>query len=207
MIRRPPRSTLFPSTTLFRSTPALGGGLADKLPAERGDLPLAAAQAAGYLEQTDLPPADYLRRFRAHRTTLLTRGDVVGYSGRIDTAWSLSLERLRDQDPAAVQLLELAAFLAPEPIPLTLFGEHAELLEEPLRITAADPDALTDTVSALVGYSLARRSPDGFQLHRLVQAVIRYQLDPDRQQATAERVVALLAAAHPGDPEDRKSVV
>jgi TIR domain-containing protein/tetratricopeptide repeat protein/NB-ARC domain-containing protein len=182
--------------------PAMSEELADKLAAELGDLPLAAAQAAGYLEQTDLPPADYLRRFRAHRTTLLTRGDVVGYSGRIDTAWSLSLERLRDQDPAAVQLLELAAFLAPEPIPLTLFGEHAELLEEPLRITAADPDALTDTVSALVGYSLARRSPDGFQLHRLVQAVIRHQLDPDRQQATAARVVALLAAAHPGDPED-----
>jgi hypothetical protein len=40
---------------------------------------------------------------------------VVGYSGRLDTAWSLSLERLRDQDAAAVRLLELAAFLAPEP--------------------------------------------------------------------------------------------
>jgi hypothetical protein len=32
--------------------------------------------------------------------------------------------------------------------------------------------------------------------------VIRHQLSPDEQQATAERVVALLAAAHPGDPED-----
>jgi hypothetical protein len=182
--------------------PALSEELADKLAAELGDLPLAAAQAAAYLEQTDLPPADYLRRFRAHRTTLLTRGDVVGYSGRIDTAWALSLERLRDQDAAAVQLLELAAFLAPEPIPLWLFGGHPEQLDEPLHGTAADPDALADTVGALVGYSLARRSPDGFQLHRLVQAVIRHQLDPDRQQATAERVVALLAAAHPGDPED-----
>src|SRR3712207_6939104 len=162
MIRRPPRSTLFPSTTLFRSTPALGGGLADKLPAELGDLPLAAAQAAGYLEQTDLPPADYLRRFRAHRTSLLSRGDVVGYHGRIDTTWALSLEKLRDQDPAAVQLLELAALLAPEPIPLSLFGRHADLLEEPLRVAAADPDALADTVGALVGYSLARRHPDAF---------------------------------------------
>src|SRR3712207_3928533 len=179
MIRRPPRSTLFPSTTLFRSTPALGGGLADKLPAERGDLPLAAAQAAGYLEQTDLPPADYLRRFRAHRTTLLARGEVVGYAGRVDTAWALSLERLGGEDPAAVQLLELAAFLAPDPIPLSLFGEHAELLDEPLRATAADPDALADALGALVGYSLARRHPDAFEVHRLVAAVIRHRLPPD----------------------------
>src|SRR3954454_12410145 len=95
----------------------------------------------------------------------------------------------------------MAAFLAPEPVPLTLFGDHAELLEEPLRSTASDPDALTDTVGALVGYSLARRHPDGFQLHRLVQAVIRHQLPPDRQQATAERVLALLAAAAPGEPD------
>jgi hypothetical protein len=182
--------------------PALDEELADQLAAELGDLPLAAAQAAGYLEQTDLPPADYLRRFRAHRATLLPRGDVVGYAGRLDTAWALSLERLRVEDSAGVQLLELAAFLAPEPIPLSLIGDRTELLGEPLRATATDPDALADTLGALVGYSLARRHPDAFQLHRLVQAVIRHQLPPDRQHATTQRVVALLAAAHPGDPEN-----
>ncbi|WP_222271005.1 FxSxx-COOH system tetratricopeptide repeat protein [Modestobacter marinus] len=189
--------------------PGLDAELANQLAAELGDLPLAAAQAAGYLEQTDLPAADYLRRFRARRASLLARGDVVGYSGRIDTAWGLSLERLRDEDPAAVQLLELAAFLAPEPIPLFLFADHPELLGEPLRSTAAEPDVLADTVGALVGYSLARRhcAPphgdcEGFQVHRLVQAVIRHRLPPDRQHATGQRVVALLAAASPGDPED-----
>src|SRR5205814_112017 len=118
---------------------------------------------------------------------------------------ALSLERLSGEDPPAVQLLELAAFLAPEPIPLTLVSEHAALLEEPLRATAADPDALADTVGALVGYSLARRHQDGFQVHRLVQAVIRHQLPADRQQATAEQVVALLAASAPGDPENPAS--
>jgi hypothetical protein len=139
--------------------PTLEEEVADRLAAELGDLPLAAAQAAGYLEHTDLPAVDYLRRFRTRRADLLARGDVVGYSGRLDTAWALSLERLGCEDPAAVELLELAAFLAPEPIPLSLVGEHAELLDEPLRSTAADPDTLADTVGALVGYSLARRSP------------------------------------------------
>src|SRR3954467_6808715 len=110
--------------------PALDEELADKLAAELGDLPPPAARAAGYLEQTDLPAADYLRRFRTRRVTLLTRGDVVGYAGRIDTTWALSLERLRAQHPAAVALLQLAAFLAPEPIPLALIGGHPELLDE-----------------------------------------------------------------------------
>src|SRR3712207_1864083 len=75
--------------------PALSDELADKLATELGDLPLAAAQAAGYLEQTDLSAADYLRRFRTRRATLLSRGDVVGYSGRLDTTWALSRHRPR----------------------------------------------------------------------------------------------------------------
>jgi DNA-binding SARP family transcriptional activator len=181
--------------------PDLDEELADELADELGDLPLAAAQAAGYLEQTGLPPAAYLRRFRTRRATLLARGEVLGYSGRLDTTWALSLERLRGEDPTAVQLLELAAFLAPEPIPLFLFTGHADVLGEPLR-RVTDPDALDDTVGALVGYSLARRSPDGFQVHRLVQAVIRHELPPDLQQSCGRRVAALLAAASPGDPED-----
>jgi DNA-binding SARP family transcriptional activator len=191
---------------LLRSRiPALDTELADKIAASLGDLPLAAAQVAGYLEQTNLPAADYLRRFRTCRADLLARGDVLGYQGRIDTAWALSLERLGRDDSAAVQLLELAAFLAPEPIPLSLVSDHARVLDEPLRTTAADPDALADTVGALVGYSLVRRHPDDFQVHRLVQEVIRRQLPPDRQRTTAAQVVALLAAASPGDPEDPAS--
>ena len=107
--------------------------LADELAAELGDLPLAAAQAAAYLEQTGLPPAAYLGRFRTRRASLLAKGDVLGYQERLDTTWTLSLERLRTDSPAAVPLLELAAFLAPEPIPLSLFSAHPELLDEPLR--------------------------------------------------------------------------
>src|SRR4051812_1153674 len=159
--------------------PTLDEELADKLAAELGDLPLAAAQAAGYLEQTDLPAGDYLRRFRTRRATLLARGEVLGYSGRIDTAWALSLERLGGEDPAGVQLLELAALLAPQPIPPWVSGAPPALPAQPRRPPPADPDALADTLGALVGYSLARRSTDGFQVHRLVQAVIRHRLSCD----------------------------
>src|SRR5688572_31821539 len=36
MIRRPPRSTLFPYTTLFRSSPDVGGHLSDELTIDAG---------------------------------------------------------------------------------------------------------------------------------------------------------------------------
>ena len=175
---------------------------ADKLAAELGDLPLAAAQAAGYLEQTGLPSSDYLRRFRTHGAGMLAAGDVLDYRGRVDTTWAISLERLHTVNPAAAALLEISAYLAPEPIPLTLFTEHPELLDEPLRTAAADPDTLADAVGAVIGYSLARRHRDGFQVHRLLQTVIRDRTPLPQQDHRGATALALLAAAYPGDPDE-----
>ena len=178
---------------------------ADKLAAELGDLPLAAAQAAGYLEQTGLPPGDYLRRFRSHRVGLLAAGDVLDYQGRVDTTWAISLEQLQQVNPAAVALLEIGAYLAPEPIPLTLFTEHPELLDQPLREAAADTDTLADAVGAMVGYSLARRHPGGYQIHRLLQTVIRGRIPPAQRDDRAAAALELIAAAHPGDPDEPRN--
>ena len=181
--------------------PEMESGLTQELAEELGDLPLAAAQAAAYLEQTGLPPVEYLRQFRARRAGLLAHGDVVGYKRRIDTAWDLSLERLREVNPAAVELLEVSAFLAPEPIPLTLFTGHPALLSGTLRTSAlAGSDVLTDVVGAAVAFSLVQRHQNGFQMHRLVQAVIRHRLAPERQDAVGSLAVALLSACNPGDP-------
>ena len=187
-------------TRIPRIEPALAHGLA----AELGDLPLAAAQAAAYLEQTETTPADYLRQFRAERAHLLAKGDVIGYQRRIDTAWSLSLERLRKMEPAAVELLEMGAILAPEPIPMTLFTTHPELLSGSLGVAAAAGfDRLADVVGAAVAFSLVQRQQDTFQMHRLVQAAIRVNLPVDRRRELESLAVALLAAypaGHPSDP-------
>jgi len=191
------------TVTLLRARiPAMTVEVADNLAAELGDLPLAAAQAAGYLEQSGLPPSDYLRRLRSQRAELLAYGDVLDYQGRVDTTWEISLERLRAASPAAVALLNVSAFMAPEPIPLSLFTEHPGLLDEPLRTVATDPDSLDDVVGAMVGLSLAHRHKDGLQIHRLVQAVIRHHLPAVRHEEARAQVVALLTASDPGDPTD-----
>ena len=181
--------------------PEMTPDVAEKLAAELGDLPLAAAQAAAYLEQTDLPAPDYLRRFRTRRAALLSHGDVLGYQGRVDTTWALSLERLRATDPTAVALLEVSAFLAPEPIPLTLFTGHPEFLDGPLQTISADPDTISDAIGAAVELSLVRRHPDGFQLHRLVQAVIRTSAAACRPRRHRRRRAFSAGSGPPRRPE------
>ncbi|WP_322770397.1 FxSxx-COOH system tetratricopeptide repeat protein [Frankia sp. Cr1] len=185
---------------LQRRIHGLDAELAAELADELGGLPLALEQTAGYLEATGTTTADYLTRFRSRRATMLARGEDLAYGGTIDTCWSLALERLRTTTPAAIQLLELAAYLGPEPIPLSWFTpDH---LDEPLRTVAIDDD-LDDVVAAIRRYGLARRVDASIILHRLVQVVVRTHLRTDHAATTAARVRDLLAAAMPpGDFRD-----
>src|SRR5690349_25040442 len=63
MIRRPPRPTLFPYTTLFRSIPPVGPALDDKLPPA--------------LERTATPRRRHLDRSEEHTSELQSRRDLV----------------------------------------------------------------------------------------------------------------------------------
>src|SRR5262249_13634549 len=152
--------------TLLRScAPHLTRADAGMLAARLGDLPLALAQAGAYLDRAQLPAADYLRLLDTHAARLVARGHVVGHTQTIAPVWSVSLDRLRARHPAAVQLLQLCAWLAPEPIPTDLITNHPQHLPQPMATAAADPLAMADTIAALTDYSLARRSNTGLLLH------------------------------------------
>src|SRR5262245_49876786 len=100
--------------------------------------------------------------------------------------------------PAAAQLLQLAAWFAPEPIPVSLIKGNVRLMGPPLGAIAAGRDPrldLNDVIGAVLAYSLARRSGDTIQLHRLVQAVIRGELAADRRQEAAQTARMILVAA------------
>jgi tetratricopeptide (TPR) repeat protein len=146
-------------------------------------LPLALEQAAAYLDQTRLPPAEYLDLLRTRAAEMHARGRAGDRPDTIVTLWDLSLEQITRQDLAAVQLLDICACLAPRPIPLDLFTGHPDKLPEPLKVSAADRLAFTDTVAVVIDYSLAKRTAAGLQLHRLVQAAIRAR--PSGPEASA----------------------
>ncbi|HEY6789275.1 MAG TPA: FxSxx-COOH system tetratricopeptide repeat protein, partial [Trebonia sp.] len=160
---------------LCRRAPGLADAGAGKLAARLGDLPLALDQAAAYLDQTGMPPDEYLRLLGTRGADLHGRGRAAGHSGNVATVWSVSMDRLQATIPAAVQLLELCAWLAAEPIPLDLFTGHSGLVPEPLATAAADPVAFNDVVGALADYSVARRAGGALVVHRLIQDVTRHR--------------------------------
>ncbi|WP_235826261.1 NB-ARC domain-containing protein, partial [Candidatus Frankia alpina] len=91
---------------LTRRIPGIDPDTASTIAGLLGDLPLAVEQAAGYLDQTATPPADYARLLTTRLGDMLTRGHVADRPGTtIANLWDLSVTRLRTTDPAAVALL------------------------------------------------------------------------------------------------------
>jgi hypothetical protein len=78
-----------------------------------GGLPLALEQAGAYVATTGtVSLAGYAELFSTRALELLRRGQPLGYQHTVATTWSLALESLREREPAAVDLLTVASFLA-----------------------------------------------------------------------------------------------
>ncbi|MBM7859372.1 FxSxx-COOH system tetratricopeptide repeat protein [Lentzea nigeriaca] len=139
-----------------------------------GDLPLAIEQASAYLETTGLPLDEYLALFATRSVDLISRGQVLGRTETLSTLWDMSLAELAARSPAAAELLDLLAWMAPEPVPLDLFVDHPDRLPAALADAARDSIRWTDTVGALVRLSLARRTATEVTIiHRLLRESLR----------------------------------
>jgi hypothetical protein len=130
---------------------------------------------------------------------LLAQGRPGSYPRSLAAATGLMADQLARQDPAAAELASLCAFLAPEPIPETLFTAAAGVLPRQLAARAADPLAWRQTLAHLTRQSLVRIDHRGLQMHRLTQAILRDRLTPTQAAATRKYAEAMLAASGPGD--------
>jgi tetratricopeptide (TPR) repeat protein len=179
---------------------ALSGADADRLAAELGDLPLAIAQAGGFMADTGMATDEFLLLLRTRAGQLLAQGAPRSYPRSLAAATGLIADRLARQDPAAAELASVCAFLAPEPIPESLFTSAVSVLPSELAARAADPLAWRQTLAHMTKQSLARIDHRGLQMHRLTQAILRDRLTPAQAAATRKYAEALLAASNPGDP-------
>jgi tetratricopeptide (TPR) repeat protein len=193
-------ATQFLLTRTGHSDLAAAGQLADAL----GRLPLALEQAGAFIAQTKvITLARYLELFSQQSLKLLGRGRPPGsYWHTVDTTWDLSLQRLRRETPAAAGLLTLLAFLAPDDLPWQLLASHPGQLPDTLAAVAEDEVALAEMIGALRRYSLVKVAGDGLSTHRLLQAVIREDLDPGAQQQWATAAIVLLRASFPEESDD-----
>ena len=128
---------------------------AGELAAVLGDLPLAVAQTAQYLAETGMSPGEYMELLATRAAELLSEGRPDSYPLSLAAAIRLAAERLENEDPAAIALLNACAFLAPEPIPTRLISAAAENISQPLGARAADPV----TLRACSRLSVGQHSP------------------------------------------------
>ena len=178
----------------------------DQLAELVGDLPLALAEAAAYLEQTRIGLGDYLQLLRSRARELFglntsASAEVSGAAAdqrRVATVWSVSLDRIRHEIPAAEALLELCAFLGPG-IPRTLFCTHPEAVPDPLAEVVSDALAYNQVLAGAARYSLIELDAHSIGVHRLVQAVVRARLAPEQEADAAATAVGLIWKAFPRD--------
>jgi tetratricopeptide (TPR) repeat protein len=190
-------------TLLRRRIPQVSEGQAGRIAEALGDLPLALVQAGAYLADTALGVEGYLTLLAERSRDLLAQRSSATYPVSLAAGVQITLDRLTVQSPVALVLLMLAAYLGPEPIPLTLFTAHRAQLPEPLAIAAGDPLAFTALTRLLRQYGLARVEPAALELHRLLAAILRTQ--PDWQSDLPILVVRLLRAAVPDTPWNNPS--
>jgi hypothetical protein len=152
------------------------------------DIPLDVDTAGATLAATGMSVTSYV--------------DAVAEAGAAGAVWTVAFDRLGADDPPAFALLTLLAWLAPEPVPLSLLAGHPDHL--PRTVEGHDLAQLTAT---LARRGLARVDGQSVQLHRVPAAHLVHRSADARPDGTgwAAWVVRLLHAAVPADPTDPAS--
>jgi tetratricopeptide (TPR) repeat protein len=184
---------------LLRRIPAAAADQVENLAELLGDLPLALEQASAFLEATEMPVDEYVTLFREQAARVLGVGRVADrQETTLTTLWDLSLTRLGEQYPAALQLLDLLAWMAPEPVPLDLFTDHPDELPAPLADAVQDRLAWAETVGALADWFFVRRTGAEVTIaHRLLQQSLRARHHRLFGTSSVSTVLKLLASAVP----------
>lgn len=190
------------SVAVLRShLPDLTDGEADRLARALGDLPLAVDQGGTLLATTGWTVRTYLRLLTDSAQRLRPRHDPAGgYPMSVAASWQVTFDQLAGSDAAALQLVTLAAWLAPDAIPLTVFTGHPATLPEPLATAVGDPLEWARALAVLRQRGVAMVDPDTLLLHRIPAALLRaHSPGPEPATGWAALAATVLRAAVPDD--------
>ena len=174
---------------LTARTGCRGAADVEAVAAELGFLPLALDQAAAYIVQQRVSPADYLGSLRRNPTRMHAAGTSAQRT--IARLWDLHITAVRDRNPAAARLLGVIACYAPDAIPRAMLGGV---------VPREDTD---EALGLLASYSMITLTSETVSIHRLLQAVILSRAADAGGNAPHPRDTALdwLNAAIPDAPD------
>ncbi|MFI6317823.1 FxSxx-COOH system tetratricopeptide repeat protein [Nonomuraea sp. NPDC050556] len=180
---------------------------ADRLAEALGDLPLALEQAAALQSETGMSAEEYLHLLSERTAQLLSEGKPSEYPLPMTAAWGLSVSELKDNLAEAMELLRCCAFFGPEPIPRSVFAPVEGPVRPVMAELLADPIRVSTVIRRLGKYALVRieseaGKPTTLQVHRLIQALLREELDAATQEEIRSEVHSLLVGASPHEPTD-----
>ncbi|GIJ53241.1 FxSxx-COOH system tetratricopeptide repeat protein [Virgisporangium aurantiacum] len=191
---------------LQRRNPRLEEAGADQLAAVLGDLPLAIEHASAWLATTGMPVEEYLVLLEQKRAELADVHPVPRYEMPVAVAANVALDRLATENLAALQLLQVCSFFAPEPISRELFaGPRTTPIAPELDEALQSSSQLNQAMRDIQKYVLARidHRTDSLQLHRLVQAELKARMPESHRTGMEHGAHVLLAGGgKPGDPRD-----
>jgi hypothetical protein len=192
---------------LTRRVPALDPGAAAEVAELLGDLPLAIELASAWLQTSGMPVPEYLSLLQTQLAEWLADQRPGDYPLTAAATWRVSIDRLREDWPAAVRLLELCSCFGPEPISMSLlYSDETVNHLLPYDSRLQEKLLLGRLIREIVRYALARvdQGRSSVEVHRLVQAVIRDSLTPESYLETQHEVHRILVSARPrqGDLDD-----
>ncbi|GAA1033859.1 FxSxx-COOH system tetratricopeptide repeat protein [Virgisporangium ochraceum] len=191
---------------LQRRNPGLDDEDADQLASELEDLPLAIEHASAWLATTGMSAREYLALLEQKQVELAHMHPAPRYEMPVAAAAHVALDRLAVENPAALQLLQVCSFFAPEPISRELFaGPRSTPIAPELDRALQSSSQLAQAIRDIQKYVLARidHRTNSLQLHRLVQAELKARM-PESQRTGMEHGAHVLLASggKPGEPSD-----
>ncbi|MGW5350151.1 FxSxx-COOH system tetratricopeptide repeat protein [Streptomyces sp. NPDC004031] len=193
-----------------RRAPRVGEAEADRLADALGDLALALDQNAGALDDSATPVDEYIELLRRGADVEPGLKVAADFQMTYYTAFSILLNRLREDRPETVDLLRLCVFFAPGPIPVRLLREtRIHDLPSPLTGLLRDPLVWGAALNKLAQWSVIQTEPheaagEAIQLHRLVHQAVRQEMPAEEQEVSSRVVRDMLAAADPARPADAR---
>ncbi|MEN8444671.1 MAG: tetratricopeptide repeat protein, partial [Cyanobacteria bacterium J06555_13] len=207
----PDEAVAFLFTRADRDTAGLTeSDAAADLAAELGFLPIALEQAGAFILRRQLRFRTYLSQYQKQRLALLEQqppkvGNEQQPDRSVQTTWRLNFEAVKVINPASAELLQFSAFVAPDTIPYELLIVGGESLGSLLTEVLASTDheearfEIAELLEPLSQYSLIRVEPDSdsYTIHRLVQEVVKVEMEDTHRRLWAERTIEAVTQAFP----------